>query len=522
MPAQGRRDEAHSTFRAGAEPMTLETPVKIDEPIERLPRVLGPWMATAIIVGVVIGSGVFKKPAQVAETVPETGLALFAWILCGILTLMGALIIAEIATLYPRAGGIYVFLNEAFGRWAGFLWGWVEFWIVRSASIAALSTMLIGQLHDLVRHLRGLQLHESLFPQEMQVAMTVTLIIVIALVNARGTRLAGMLQLAITTIKVGSLAAIALAPFVIAAWNSAPIAHPQTQNEIVWPSEFSLFGDASRFGTALVGILFAYSGWTGLAPVAEDIRSPGRNIPIAFIAGVLCVMLLYVSANVAYFFVVPVETMLHLGERTVAAQFAYDICGHVGLTLASGAVMMSVFGALNASLLVGPRLLVAMGRDGLAPRFLAHLHPRYETPAWATFVFAAWAILLVLGSSLLVSGVLPTWSIGSWTFDLNLPAKTSLYDLLTDYSEFGAIAFETLGVATIFVFRRRAMSPAPNAYRSPLYPWMPALYILAMTAVLVNMFWTKQKESIFAVGFIGLGAIVYLLFGRRSVRETGS
>ena len=496
-------------------------PVKIDEPIERLPRVLGPWTATAIIVGVVIGSGIFKKPAQVAETVPETGLALFAWVLCGILTLMGALIFAEIATLYPRAGGIYVFLTEAFGRWAGFLWGWVEFWIIRSASIAALSTMLIEQLHDVVRHLRGMQSHESMFSKEMQVAMTVTLIAVIALVNARGTRLAGILQLAITTIKVGSLAAIALAPFVVAAWRSAPIASPETQSEVVWPGSFDLATDPSRFGAALVGILFAYNGWTGLAPVAEDIRSPSRNIPIAFIVGVLCVMLLYVSANVAYFFIVPVETMLHLGERTVAAQFAYKICGDVGLTLASAAVMMSLFGALNASLLIGPRLLVAMGRDRLAPRFLAHLHPRYQTPALATFVFAAWSILLVLGSSLLVRGALPTCSIGSWTFDPNLPPTTSLYDLLTDYSMFGAIAFETLGVATIFVFRRRVQSADMNSYRSPFYPWMPALYVLAMTAVLVNMFWTKQKESIVAVGFIGLGAIVYLLFGRRSIREDG-
>jgi basic amino acid/polyamine antiporter, APA family len=494
-----------------------ELPSKADEPLERLPRVLGPWMATAIIVGVVIGSGIFKKPAQVAETVPETGLALFAWVLCGILTLMGALVIAEIATLYPRAGGVYVFLTEAFGRWAGFLWGWVEFWIIRSASIAALSTMLIEQLHDVCRHLRGMQLHETMFSKELQVAMTVTLIAVIALVNARGTRLAGMLQMAITTLKIGSLAAIALAPFVLAAWRSAPIVHPATQSDIVWPAAFSLAGVSSRFGAALVGILFAYNGWTGLAPVAEDIRSPSRNIPIAFIVGVLCVMLLYVSANAAYFLVVPVETMRRLGDRTVATQFALETCGDVGLTLASAVVMISVFGALNASLLIGPRLLVAMGRDRLAPHFLAHLHPRYQTPALATFVFAGWSILLVFGSSLLVCGALPTFSIGSWTLDPNLPPTTSLYDLLTDYSMFGAIAFETLGVATIFVFRRRARSADPDAYRSPLYPWMPALYVLAMTAVLVNMFWTKEKESLFAVGFIGLGAIVYLLFGRRSV-----
>ena len=400
--------------------MALETPVEDDQPIERLPRVLGPWMATAIIVGVVIGSGIFRKPHDVATKIPETGLAISAWILCGILTLMGALVLAEIATLYPRAGGVYVFLREAFGRWAGFLWGWVEFWIIRSASIAGLSTMIIDQLHDVVRQLRKLHPNEDPFSDDMRLAMTVALIGVIALINARGTRLAGMLQLGITTLKVGSLAAIALAPFILAGFFGQPIVRPEVMNDVVWPSTFDFTTDASRFGAALVGILFAYNGWTGLAPVAEDIRSPGRNIPIAFILGVLCVMLLYVSANVAYFLVLPVETMQQLTHGTVAAEFASRICGPVGLVLASAVIMISVFGALNASLLVGPRLLVAMGRDGLAPRFLAHLHPRYETPALATFVFAGWSILLAVGSSLLLRSELPTFSLGPWTIDPNL------------------------------------------------------------------------------------------------------
>jgi basic amino acid/polyamine antiporter, APA family len=498
----------------------LETPVTDDQPIERLPRVLGPWMATAIIVGVVIGSGIFKKPHQVAQNIPETGLALLAWILCGILTIMGALIIAEIATLYPRAGGVYVFLREALGRWAGFLWGWVEFWIIRSASIAALSSMFIDQFHDVVGHLQQFKKETDPFTPDAKLAMTVALIIAIALVNARGTRLAGMLQVLITSIKVGSLVAIAMAPFLLAGFFQQPLVQPDAANEVVWPGSLDL-SDSNRFGAALVGILFAYNGWVGLAPVAEDIRSPGRNIPIAFIVGCLCVMLLYVSANVAYFLVVPVETMQQLENRTVAAEFAYRILGptygSVGLTLASAAIMMSVFGALNASLLVGPRLLVAMGRDGLAPRALAHLHPRYETPALATFVFAAWSILLVLGSSLLVRGGLPTFELGPWTLNPNLDPKTSLYDLLTDYSMFGAIAFETLGVATIFVFRNRVRPADPAAYRSPFYPWMPVLYIVAMAAVLLNMFWTNRKESIVAVGFMGVGAIVYVLFCRKAV-----
>ena len=136
--------------------MPLEMPVTDNQSVERLPRVLGPWMATAIVVGIVIGSGIFAKPKQVAQTIPETGVALAGWVLVGILTVIGALIIAEIATIYPRAGGIYVFLREAFGRWAGFLWGWVEFWIIRAASISALAAMFVDQLHDVVRQARGL------------------------------------------------------------------------------------------------------------------------------------------------------------------------------------------------------------------------------------------------------------------------------------------------------------------------------------------------------------------------------
>jgi basic amino acid/polyamine antiporter, APA family len=481
---------------------------------ERLPRVLGPWMAIAIVVGIVIGSGIFKKPHQVAVNVPEIGFALSGWILVGILTIIGALVIAELATLYPRAGGVYVYLREGLGRWAGFLWGWVEFWVIRSASISALAAVFVESLHDVVRRTRGMQSNERAFTEETLIAMTVVVISTLALINARGTRLGGMLQVAITSVKMGSLLAIALAPFVLAGLWSEDIVHADVMNAAIWPDDVTL-SSASKFGTALVGILFAYHGWTGLAPVAEDIRSPGRNIPIAFILGVLCVMLLYVSANVAYFLVLPVDTMQSLTDRTVVAAFAERLFGPIGSLLASAAVMMSVFGALNANMLVGPRLLVAMGRDRLVPSVLARLHPRYETPAIATLVLAGWSIVLIVGSSLLLQYKLPRFEIGTWTIDLNL--KTTLYDLLSDYAMFGAVAFETLGVAMIYVFRSRGIRPMePNAYRAPLYPLLPAIYIVAMLAVLANMFVTMPVQSTVGVAFVGLGAIVYLLFGRQA------
>ena len=471
-----------------------------------MPRVLGPWMATAIVIGGIIGSGIFAKPKAVAESVPEIGLAMSGWVLVGILTMIGALVLAEIATLYPHAGGIYVYLREGLGRWAGFLWGWVEFGVIRSASIAALAELFVESLHDVIRHARGFSPSQNVFEFEMQQAMTIAVIGTLAVVNARGTRLGGIVQVAISSVKMGTLLAIALAPFVIAGIFRAPISNLDVPPEAMWPSTFDL-GGVSRFGTALVGILFAYQGATNLAPVAEEIDSPNRNIPIAFVAGVLCVIVAYVSANIAYFLVLPVEDIRNLEGGTVAASFAERLFGPVGLLLASAAVMISVFGTLNASLLVGPRLLVGMGRDGLAPASLACLHPRFKTPARATMVLAGWAIVLVVGASILMRGGF-------------LTGTMSLYDLLSDYSMFGAIAFETLGLATIFVFRCRAGHRDPEAYRTPLYPVLPAIYILAMAAVLANMFWTQRLQSIVAVCYVGVGALTYLLFFRKNEPES--
>ncbi|HEV3384987.1 MAG TPA: amino acid permease, partial [Gemmata sp.] len=206
-----------------------------------LPRILGPWIATAIVVGTVIGSGVFKKGRNVAESVPEFGMAMAVWVLVGLLTLLGALALAEVAVLYPRAGGNYVFLREAYGRWAGFLWGWVEFWIIRSASIAALATMFTESLHDVLR--------QSLYPgQHVEVLsfwgrqlLTALVIVALAAVNARGAWLGGGLQFLITLVKVGSLLFIIVLPFAVSAAVSQPAHPPDTEHlSPAWPSNWSV------------------------------------------------------------------------------------------------------------------------------------------------------------------------------------------------------------------------------------------------------------------------------------------
>ncbi len=495
-------------------------------PASKLPRVLGPWMATAIVIGTVIGSGVFKKPHAVARDLSEFGLIMIAWVLVGVLAFIGSLIVAEIAVIHPRAGGNYIFLREGYGRWAGFLWGWVEFWIIRTGSIAALAGVFTESFFDILSYVANATFSAddpAIFWARQGV--TVTVIAVLAVVNARGTVIGGGLQLVVTVVKVLSLLSIALMPF---AWLVL-VSEPDVQAsrlEPIWPTDPAGI-DWSKFGSAMVGILWAYHGWMNLAPMAEEVHEPGRNLPLSFLMGTLAIIVLYCSVNVAYHLVVPRGDMIALGgDSPVAALFASRLLGPIGLLLASVAVMISVFGALNGNLLVGPRLLFAMGQDGLAPAALSKLHEKYGTPLLAIVVLAAWAILLVLGAGLLryfrnainlQVDHLDDLLGGTGVIAYFKVTKKALFDVLTDYTMFGAVAFETLAVASIFMCRRQyPLDKVQLPYRCWGYPLLPVIYVLVMAAVLGNMFYAQRSESLIAVGFIGLGAVIYyLVFGNR-------
>ncbi|HJT76659.1 MAG TPA: amino acid permease [Gemmataceae bacterium] len=474
-------------------------------------------MATAVVVGTVIGSGIFQKPQKVAENIPFTGLAALAWILGGLLVLLGALSYAEVASLLPRAGGNYDFLREAYGRLAGFLAGWVEFWVIRAASLAALATLFTKSLHAVLREVAGPTGGDLLgyWPQRL---LTVAVIVGLALVNARGVRWGGLLQLLITVVKVASLLALIALPFVVAALvlpgSSAPA--PQVSNlRPVWsPSGSVGWGMLGSFTTALLGVLWAYHGWMNIAPVAEEIRHPQRNIPLALLGGVAILIALYLGTNLSYSLILTQGEMSEMKEaapaaaaegpppqdQTVAIGFCRRLLGPAGVGLAAAMVMCSVFGALNGNLLVGPRLLYAMGEDGLAPRALAEVHARYRTPVLAIMVLAAWAALLVLGAAVLaVVGL--------------LPADKDPFDVLTDFAMFGSVTFETMAVVSIFVFRRR-WPKAERPYRCWGYPVVPALYVVLPALILGNMFVHQRTEALTGVAFVAAGAVVYFLVFR--------
>jgi amino acid transporter len=247
-----------------------------------------------------------------------------------------------------------------------------------------------------------------------------------------------------------------------------------------------------------------------IATIGGEVRNPQRNIPIAFLTGVTIIILLYLSANLGYYMVIPISEIADVKDSTVATVFSLRLLGPLGAVAASAAIMCSVFGALNGNLLVGPRLLYAMGEDGLAPRALGRVHPRFRTPALAIVVLALWTVILLLAGALLTRFRLPHLPLGSWTLDLNVPENKPLFDVMTDFAIFGSVVFETLAVSTIFYFRHRAPKNE-DIYRCWGYPFVPGLYVLIMSLVATNMFIKQRTEALAGVGFIGAGMLVYAI-----------
>jgi amino acid transporter len=301
------------------------------------------------------------------------------------------------------------------------------------------------------------------------------------------------------------------------------MAEPRIENLDPWWPSWSDF-HLSGFISALLGVLWAYHGWMNIAPVAEELKNPQRNIPLALLIGVGTLIALYLGTNFSYSLVLtqqemkgmrdktpdelaavrlagvgttPPDELAQPQDKTVAIGYCRRLLGSIGVGLAAAAIMISVFGALNGNLLVAPRQLYAMGEDGMAPRALGKIHAVYRTPAVAIAVFAVWASLLVLGTAALTQLRL-------------LREDKDHFDILTDFAMFGAVIFETMAVTSIFVFRRR-LPDAPRPYRCIGYPIVPALYVILPALILGNMFIKQRMEAVIGLGFIGLGAIVYYI-----------
>lgn len=478
------------------------------QPQQSLPRVLGPWAAGAILVGCVIGTGVFKKASVVAAPLKEvdpatgqvisvvyleSGVAIAAWVVVGLLTLCGALALAEVAALFPRSGGNLIYLREAYGRLWGFLWGWTEFWFLRCASMAALAVVFAETLHDIAK--LAADTKDELIPFWPRQFLSSGIVVLLGALAARGTKLGAGVQVVVTSVKVTALVLIALLPLIV--WlvpaSKAEVVPDPARFAPVWPTDWSNFSFAA-FAAAMIAIMWPYNGWTNVAPLAGEIRDPQRNVPRAFVGGMLVLIAVYTSVNVSYYLAMTGPDMARVGDTPVSTAVCGRLLGPIGLLLASVALMLSVLGTVGGNLLVGPRSVFALSQEGMAPSIFGRVHPRYETPVMATVLMTGVTVGFVLG-------------VAAYT---QLVGK-SPFEVLTEFVVFGATLMETVAVATIYVFRVRHKDG--RIFRCPGYPVVPALYIVTMLAVLGNMLLTpaQRTEAVAGLGLIASGAVVYWL-----------
>ncbi|MGC8644382.1 MAG: APC family permease, partial [Isosphaeraceae bacterium] len=373
----------------------MDTPKSLDEGSNLLPRVLGPVEALCVVVGCVIGSGIFLVPASVARNAPFIGEIVLVWIVAGLFSAAGALTLAELAAMMPHAGGPYVYLRAAYGRIPAFLFGWTEFTVARTGSMATLAAAFARYFVQLVPP------PSFIHGQIWQAGAAIAAIAVVTTVNVLGTRHGGALQVFGTILKVCGVVTLILLPLIL--WRGS-----LSNLNPVWPT--ALGGPIfTGMMAAMVHVLWAYDGWVNVTPMAEEVRNPGRNVPRALILGMAVLVVLYLAMTLAYHSVLPIDQVIaaNKGERgienAVAAVYCRNLLGRAGVFGISIFVMCSTFVCLNGNALTGPRAYFAMARDGLLPRSLGRVHHRFQTPANAVMAQGLWSIMLVmLGTALIV------------------------------------------------------------------------------------------------------------------------
>lgn len=457
----------------------------------KLARAMGLGMAISLVVGNVIGSGIFAKPGRIAAEAGDFKLIMLAWVTGGVLSLMGALSVAELAAMRPQAGGLYVYLRDAYGKVVAFLFGWSEFLFHRPASTGALSVMCVLNLATAL----GWEMTST-----QQVLVASVVIVSLAVINIVGVAWGGWMQVLTTVLKVGFVVMIIFLPGLLSLFGQYELNWDNYQTRVE-PLKTSW---AAQFAAAMLAVSWAYDGWHGITPVAEEIKDPQRNVPRALFVGIGILAFLYISANLAYHLVIPMPDMVSPKEhqQLVATLTLKTLIGPIGLTLMSVGVMLSTLGAINSNLLYGPRVSFAMGRDGVFFSQLGQVHRTFRTPAIAIAVQAGMALVLIVSSSVLRE-------------HFEYFRAKSLFDILTNYIVFSASLFYVAAVASVFVLRR-THPEWERPYRTWGYPFLPAAYIAFYAVFLAFVFEGSPGEALIGIGLIALGLPVYYAWNRKA------
>jgi len=454
-----------------------------------LRRELSLWTAASIVVGTVIGSGIFLVPKDMIQHVGSPPMVFLVWVTGGLLSLFGALSYAEMAAALPEAGGEYVYLREAYGPFSAYIYGWTQMWVAKSGSIATLATAFFVYLANFLPGLEGvfyvvpLPIGPGGGPLELRYGQILAMAVIgfLAAINYLGVKLGGNVQVAVTLIKLQLILAI----IVVGLWSrQGTAAH--------FHSTIAVSGGVSGFFAALVAALWAYDGWNNVSMVSSEIRDPQRSLPVALIAGTLIVIGIYLLANLAYFYVLPAASVA--GSERVAAEMMRQVLGDRGAGAVSLAAMVSIFAALNGSILSGARVPYAMARDGLFFGRFSRVHLNYHTPGVSILGLSAWGALLVLSGR---------------------------YEQLFRYVIFASWILYGMTAGAVLVLRRKRPDLV-RPYRTVGYPVLPVLFVIGALCVVFYTFRNFPRESVLGLAFIGAGLPFYFHWKRQeSGRRAG-
>jgi len=459
----------------------------------QLVRGLGLIAAISVNVANIIGTGVFLKARVMTCNVGTPAKALIVWVLAGLLAMAGALTYAELLAMKPRAAGEYGLVRDAYGRPPGFIYGWTQFLIARTASAAALAVGFAIFLNDLVGGtLRPTVIGPLSLPGGFTISLTrlqlvaLAAIIITTLINCAAVKVSGGVASVLTGMKVVLLLGVGFGAFFYSSgdWSHLGLANTGGLCEGVPITT----GGIAGFAAAMIGALWAYDGWNNITFLAGEVKNPGRNLPLALIGGGLVVMALYLFVNLSYFHVLtPTEIASVPASSSVAAEVVRRLLGAVAVTLMAAAMMTSSFGALHASILATARIPYALAKDGLIVKSLARVSPRTHVPIRALVVQCFWACVVALSGE---------------------------YDTLTDYAIFALTLFYALVAGSIFIYRRREPD-TERPYRTWGYPVVPILFIIVSVALLIQTVINTPRQSAIGLGLILLGVPVYWLLDRR-------
>jgi APA family basic amino acid/polyamine antiporter len=437
----------------------------------RLRRAIGLPHATAMVVGTIIGASIFVQPSEITGQISSITGIFLVWLISGILTFFGALVCAEMASIFSQSGGVYVYLKEAFSPSIGFLWGWGMFWSVHSGIIAAIA-VIFSRYCAYFFPLNGVGVR----------VVSIAVILILSAVNYVGVKQGSTLQTLFTLGKVISILLIIAAGFAL---GSRVPEHFATGD--ILPVDLSL----SSFFAAMIAGLFAFGGWHMVTYNSEETINPRKTIPRALMLGTLIVTLCYIALNAVYMYILPLDSVA--SSSRIAADAADSLVGSGGGAFMSGLVIFSTFGALSGIVLCGPRVYYSMARDGLLFGWIGEIHSRYRTPHKAVVLQAAWSSVLV---------------------------ATGTYRVLFTRVIYTEWAFFGLMALGLFVLRRK--SGIVRGYRIWGYPVIPAVFIISSFAIVVNQIITDPKESLFGLSLVLIGLPVYYLWSRRMHRGVGS